>query len=237
MEKWLSVGDLSKIHIVPFLVPFFYLTTSYIPKDKIIDNETKTHNDNKNKEYQLTYFTIIFLSKIFSGSLYILSKYVINKTEISSKLFSKRTTRRYHLNINSKNKIKILLYIMIITILEVIYNIEYVLTLQVKNLVEMKLGFTIFVPFFSFLFIKTKYYRHHFVSMIICLIGLFFVILSFANNDEKDESHSFKEQLRHSLFSIPYSLSIVLIFYLFRHYFINPFAILTIFKTSPRLLF
>ena len=229
MEKWFGVGDLSKNHIIPFLVPFFYLVIIYVPKDKIINNKKKKEDNNNikdyYKEYQLTYFIIIFLSKTFSGFLYIISKFVINKTEIPSPLFSLRITRRYHLNINSKNKIKILFYIMIISVLEFIYNIEHIRTLQVHSLIEMKLGFTIFVPFFSSFILRTKYYRHHFVSMIIGFIGFLFVILSFSFAN-KEEKHSVKEHLGHSLFSIPYSFSMVLINYLFRHYFINPFAFL-----------
>ena len=227
MEKYISAGDLSKNHIIPFLVPFFYLATTYVPRDKVTNSEEDDNNniEEDNKDYQLTYFIIIFLSKIFSGFLYIISKFVINKTEITSKLLSIRTTRRYHLNINSKNKLKILFYIMIISALEVIYGIERITTLQIKSLIEMKLGFIIFVPFFSSHILRTKYYRHHFVSMIICFIGFFFIILSlsFANDGE---NHTVKEHIRHYLFSIPYSLSMVLISYLFRHYFINPFAFL-----------
>ena len=137
MEKYISAGDLSKNHIIPFLVPFFYLANTYVPKDEVTNNESDDNDNigNDNKEYQLTYFITIFLSKIFSGFLYILSKFVINKTEITSKLFSIRTTRRYHLNINSKNKLKIVFYIMIISALEVIYGIERITTLQKKSLI------------------------------------------------------------------------------------------------------
>ena len=89
----------------------------------------------------------------------------------------------------------------------------------------MKLGFIIFVPFFSSFILRTKYYRHHFFSMIICFIGFIFIILSLSFEND-DQNPSVKEHIRHYLFSIPYSLSMVLISYFFRHYFINPFAFL-----------
>ena len=113
----------------------------------------------------------------------------------------------------------------IINSLEVLYNIEYIRTIKIKGLIEIKLGFTIFVPLFSFIILKTKYYRHHFVSIIIGFIGFLFIILSllFRNNNEK---LGFEEHLRHFIFSIPLSLSLVLIKYLFEHYFISPFVFL-----------
>jgi hypothetical protein len=79
--------------------------------------------------------------------------------------------------------------------------------------------------FFRLLFLKLKYYRHHFVSIIIGFIGFLFIILSLLlrNNNEK---LGFEEHLRHFIFSNPLGLSLVLIKYLFEHYFISPFVVL-----------
>ena len=113
-KKCFSFGEISKYHLIPFLVPIFYTLAFYVMRDEIFTNEsdTKTENGNEksyNKEFQLPYFIIIFLSKIFSGILYIISKYIFNKkeAEISSQLLRTRISRRYHLNVNSKNKLKI----------------------------------------------------------------------------------------------------------------------------------
>lgn len=114
---------------------------------------------------------------------------------------------------------------MIISALEVFYMIEDQRSLRKSGLIEIKLGFTIFVPIFTYIILKTKYYRHHFVSIIIGLVGFLFIILSLFCQNE-DDNPSFKDHLVHILYSIPFSLSLVLIKYLFINYFISSFSFL-----------
>ena len=225
MKKWFSLGEISKYHIISLCIPFLYMATTYVERDIIIENEGKDDNVPYDKDYQLPYFIIIFFSKIFSGFLYIINKYIINKNLLSSKLFL-RNSRIYHLNINSKKKIKILIYIIIISALEVIYNFEYIRTLRKRSLIEMKIGFTFFVPIFTYFILKTKYYRHHFVSLIIGFVGFIFIILSLIFSNNEYISFNIGQQLKLLIYSIPFSLSLVLMSYLFRHYFINPFVFL-----------
>jgi hypothetical protein len=225
-KKCFSLGNLSKYHIIPFFVPIFCMITTYVQRDEIIKNEKENYLDKFDENYELPYFINTFYSKLFSGFLCFLSKCILNKKEISSSSNPTRTKRKYHLVVNSINKLKIICYIIIISILEVIFKIENVRTLKSKGLIEIKLGFTIFVPFFTYIFLHSKYFKHHYISIGIGLFGLFFVSLSllFPNNDS--ESHSFIEHFRHFIFSLPFSLSIVLIKYLFKHYFIDPFTFL-----------
>ena len=220
-KKWFSLGEISKYHIIAFLIPVFNMLTTYVQRDEIIENEGDKQNE-FNEEYEFPYLINNIISKLFSGILCLISKYIINKRELPSSL---RRLKIYHLNVNSKNKLKILLYIIVISVLEVIYLIENIKTLKIKGLIESKLGFTIFVPIFSFFLLKTKYYRHHFVSIAITLFGFIFVIFSlfFPTNDE---NNTFKDNLRHFLFSIPYSFSFVLIKHMFMHYFIDSFMFL-----------
>ena len=227
MKKWFSLGEISKYHIISLFIPFFYMATTYVQRDEILENEEKDNNP-YDKDFQLPYFIIIFFSKTFSGFLYLISKYIINKKLISSQLLSLRSTRIYHLNINSKKKSRIVIFIIIISFLEAFYNLEHLRTLKIKSLIEMKIGFIFFVPIFSHFILKTKYFRHHFVSLIIVFVGFIFIILSlfFANKNNENNEFDFINQLKHFLYSIPFSLSIVLICYLLRYYFINPFAFL-----------
>ena len=228
-KKLFDIGELSITHIIAFLIPLFYLVTSYVQRDIIIEN--KKYHENKDKNfnnnyYELPYLVNIFISKLFSCVFYVISKYILNKEEIAPQLKLSKTTRVYHLKVNGHNKLKILSYIIIISILEVTFQIEKVRNLQLVGLIEIKVGLTIFVPLFSFIILKVKYYRHHFVAIAIGLFGFIFIILSlfYPNND--DEKHSFIEHLIHLAFSIPFSLSLVLINQLFKYYFIDPFTFL-----------
>ena len=218
-----SIGEISKYHIIPFLVPLFHLATSYVQRDIIIENK-KYHKDMDffNDGYEFPYFINAYISKIFSVILYIISKYILNKEEISPELQLTKKIRIYHLNVNSNNKLKILFHIIIISILEVIFMKENIRTLESKGLIGIKLGFTIFVPIFSYILLRIKYYRHHFVSIGIGLFGFIFIILSLFYPSNDEERHGFKEHLKHLSYSIPYSLSLVLIAHLFKHYFIYP---------------
>ena len=224
-----DIGELSNYHIIAFLIPLCYLATSYVQRDIIAENKNYHKNKNlnfNNNNYELPYLINIFISKLFACIFYVISKYILNKEEITPELKSSKSIRVYHLNVNAHNKLKILSYIIIISILEVTFQIEKVRNLQLVGLIEIKVGLTIFVPLFSFIILKIKYYRHHFVAIGIGLFGFIFIVISlfFPNNDQ--EKHSFIEHLIHLLFSIPFSLSLVLINQLFKYYFIDPFTFL-----------
>ena len=224
-----DIGELSNYHIIAFLIPLCYLATSYVQRDIIAENKNYHKNKNlnfNNNNYELPYLINIFISKLFACIFYVISKYILNKEEITPELKSSKSIRVYHLNVNAHNKLKILSYIIIISILEVTFQIEKVRNLQLVGLIEIKVGLTIFVPLFSFIILKIKYYRHHFVAIVIGLFGFIFIVISlfFPNNDQ--EKHSFIEHLIHLLFSIPFSLSLVLINQLFKYYFIDPFTFL-----------
>ena len=79
-KKCFSFGEISRYHLIPFLVPIFYTLAFYVMRDEIATNETENKNEEPyNKEFELPYFIIIFLSKIFSGILYIISIFLNNK--------------------------------------------------------------------------------------------------------------------------------------------------------------
>ena len=227
-EKQLfSFGDYSKYHTFLFLVPLFHMMCEYVQKYIIAKNENKNNDKSKKddlfKEYEFVYMTIFFISKLFSGFLYIISNYLINNEKINYELLKTKSFRIYHLNVNANNKCKIFLYLIIISFLEVIFKIENIISLTKKDLIENKLGFTIFVPILSYIFLKAKYHRHHLVSTIIGLFGFIFIILSLFYSKEK---FVLGFQLIHFFISFPFSLSIIVIKYLFMHYFIGPFAFL-----------
>lgn len=230
-KKLFSLGEFSKYHIFLFLVPLFHMMSGYVQRDIILENK-KTKNENEEekqfyRKFEFSYLIITLFSKLFSGFLIIISKYLINKEHISYILVQTRSRRRYHLNVNAKNKYKIFFYILIITTLELVVKIENNLSLTKKNLIDIKLGFTIFVPLLSYFLLKTKYYKHHFVSIGIDLFGFIFIILALIS-EEEEEKHPYYIHLIHFSFSFPFSLSLILIKYLFMHYFIKPFTYLFI---------
>ena len=225
-EKQLfSFGDYSKYHTFLFLVPLFHMMCEYVQRNIIAKSKKKIKDNQEEKdlfkEYEFVYMAIFFTSKLLSGFLYILSNYLINNEKIHYELLKTKSFRIYHLNVNANNKCKIFLYLIIISFLEVIFKVENIISLTKKDLIEIKLGFTIFVPILSYIFLKAKYHRHHLVSTIIGLFGFIFILLSLLYSKE-EISLSF--QLIHFFTSFPFSLSIIVIKYMFIHYFIGPFA-------------
>ena len=221
-EKQLfSFGDYSKYHTFLFLVPLFHMMCEYVQRNIIAESKKKIKasqtEDDLFKEYEFVYMAIFFTSKLFSGFFYILSNYLINNEKIHYELLKTKSFRIYHLNVNANNKCKIFLYLIIISFLEVIFKVENIIALTKKDLIEIKLGFTIFVPILSYIFLKAKYHIHHLVSTIIGLFGFIFILFSLFYSKEE---FSLSFQLIHFFTSFPFSLSIIVIKYLFMHYFI-----------------
>lgn len=216
----ISFTKMSKFHILPFLVPIFCMITTYIQEAQI---KSSSYSMN---EYKLQSLLNIFISKTFAIIFYFISLFiskpeaVVNEEEKQSN----KLVRRYHLNVNSNNKKKIFGYIALISLLNVIFKVEGVSLINVPNKIEIKLGFVIMVPIFSRIILGFKIYEHHFFSLCLTLVGFIFLFVSlFVYNSNPAKPHI---QIIHLIFSLPFSLSLVLIKYLFLHYFISPFVFL-----------
>ena len=181
-------------------------------------------------KYNLPLLFYYFLPKIFSIIFIIIVKF--KTKEESSKVALNKVTRRYHLLIKHDNKKKIIFIIYLISFLEVLFKsgdslISYMQKIgKIHYLIEKRAGFIIFVPLFSYFILDIKLYRHHWLALIISLIGVFIItasrfILDFSFFDE------ILYHLLNILISSMFSFSLVLIKYLMTKYFIvSPYIFL-----------
>ena len=204
----------SKSYIYPFLLPVACTSTHFF--QKIFYQKYHPENSYKIMKYNLPLLFYYFLPKIFSIIFIMIVKF--KTKEESSKTALNKVTRRYHLLIENDNKKKIIFIIYLISFLEVLFKSgdSLILYLQkikkIKYLIEKRAGFIIFVPLFSYFILDTKLYRHHWLALIISLIGVFIItasrfILGFSFFDE------ILYHLLNILISSMFAFSLVLIKY------------------------
>ena len=171
--------------------------------------------------FKFPFYFNIFISKALSFFLIILIRY-LNKNNINRS----PTMRRYHLDVNNtKRKIKTGLFVILISILEIIFKLEGYITYGKPNYIELKLGFILFVPLLSKFILKKELFKHHIFSFFISVIGFIFIILSLLFID-KDYKPVLNDQIKHFFFSFPLSLSFVLIKYIYEKSFLNAYEFL-----------
>lgn len=210
---------MSKFYILPFLVPVFCMLTTYFQEAQVYSSNYPMD------EYKLQSLLNIFISKTLAIILYFISFCISKEESINEKERpTNKLVRRYHLNVNSNNKLKMTGIIFLISLLNVIFKVEGLSVIQIENKIEIKLGFVLLVPIFSRFILGIKIYEHHCFSLILALFGFVFLFISLFVFTDKIPP--FYIQIIHLIFSIPFSLSLVLIKYLFQHYFISPFAFL-----------
>ena len=136
-----------------------------------------------------------------------------------------KVLRRYHFLIKTKDRYKILILIYFISLLEVIYKADdsllyYLYKIKKINLlIEKRTGFIIFVPLFCYLILHKKLYRHHLFALILTLSGAVLIIITrICLGISRFDDYAF--HLINIFFSSFFSLSLVLIKYVFIKYLI-----------------
>ena len=225
-RKFFAFKYWSKLHFIALAVPLCCMLTTYIQKNELNYYKTILEDEkNYTKIKEFPYFFNIFISKILSIFLVLISKQM-RKVKRSSGLTQVETKakRRYHLEIyNTSKKIKTAFLIIGISILELIFKIEGYLTIGKPNYIELKLGFILLVPFLSLCILKKQLYKHHYLSFGICIIAFILVCISIVFYKERPKP---LDQLRHLAFSIPLGLAFVLIKYLYENSFVDAFSFL-----------
>ena len=181
---------------------------------------------NEMLKYNLPLLFYYFLPKLFSVFFILIIKL---KTKEETKV--RKASRRYHFFIRSKNKKKIYFLIFIISLLEVLYKIDDSLLLYLNKkgiiglLIEKRIGFIIFVPFFSFILLNIQFYKHHLFAIILALIGSF--LLSFFRfSSGLSKIQDFRFHILYLFFSSFFSLALVLIKFVMAKYVIEPYNVL-----------
>lgn len=245
MVKYLELGEISRYHFIPLLVPLLCISTNYIQKYQInyyninlrIINECPPkeyydRNDKKCNIREYPFFLNIFVSKILSIFLFLYCKYLTHG-RITSGIIESKPVRKYHTHFNSiRRKIKAMIYLILIGCLEIYFKFENYVTYNEPNYAELKLGLLLVVPLLYFCLLKKPVYRHHVLSLIISFIGVVLTsaCLFFIKEDKnifETKRQLYGEQIRHLFFSVYLSFSIVATKYLFEISFIDTYSFLT----------
>ena len=179
-------------------------------------------------KYNFPFLFYYFLPKVFSFVFILIIKY---NTKMEGAQDQNKLIRRYHFIIKNENFKKIILYIYIISLLEVIFKIDDSILLYLQKidkihyLIEKRTGFIVSVPLFSYLLLNKNLYKHHIFALILSLTGAFIIImarfiLGYSILNE------YLYHLLNLLFSFIFSFSLVLIKYIMIKFLVSPYFFL-----------
>ena len=224
--SYISLKCKKNFIIYPILLPISCMFTHLF--QTIMYENAKPENSYKILKYNFPYLFYYFLPKIFSFIFILIIKF---NTKREGSKDQNKLIRRYHFIIKNENFKKIILYIYIISSLEVLFKIGDSLLLylqktnKIKLLIEKRTGFIVSVPLFSYLLLNIKLYKHHIFALILTLIGAFVIIMARFILDFSD----IKDYLYHILnllFSFIFSFSLVLIKYIMIKFLVSPYFFL-----------
>ena len=228
-ENLIGFGKLNKYYLIPFLAPLLGFSANCL-----IYYVDVGEDDNDIKGIYFIIIFIIFLSYATGGLLYFISsiRSQTEKTRFAAKNASERNSLKLIYNINEihKNKIKIFIYALIISI---ILTSEYIRKIYYSNEYEFeeRLYFLFFVPILCTIILKKGIFRHQFLSLFIAFLGLTIIFVPFFRDMKKSDND---ESLKHIMISniliiieaLLYSCHIVLAKYLMYDYYVSPFLCL-----------
>ena len=169
-KPYFSCNCNGKIHLAIFVFPLSYVLICFLHDKMFLFS--KPINTFKILKYNLPYLFYLYLPKIFSIIIILIIKSNI-KNENGLELNNNRTTitKNYHIvTINRYGK-KMILYLCIVSLLEVLYdNIDclayyYQMKGELHWLVEKKTGYILFVPIFSYVILDKQLYKHHSLAL------------------------------------------------------------------------
>ena len=218
----------SKFNIYLIILPLTFVSIRFL-HDKMFLFE-RPENTYKIFKYNLPYLFYLYLPKIFSIILFFITKWKI-KSE-GALVQTNILTKNYHMiKINEYGK-KIILFLCIVSLLEVLYdNIDsliyyYIMKGKIRWLIEKKTFNIFFVPLFSYFILDKVLYKHHVLALFLGLIGGFIInacrfFLGFAIVE------NFYFHIANIFLSSLYSLALVLIKYIMNKYiFLSPYLLL-----------
>ena len=166
--------NIKKLSFYPFLLPVIYMFFRFF-KDQFINSSYPKNL--KMLKYNLPYMFYLYFPKIFAIIFIPIIKYN-TKGESQEE---NRITKRYHFVQEHENKKKMIFFINIISLLEVIQENGDLLLYYYERigyiqwLVEKKTGLIVFVPILCYLFLKIELFHHHILALIIGFIGVFII--------------------------------------------------------------
>ena len=220
-SKCIFSCDIKKVSFYPFLLPILYMIFRFC-KDQFIN--VSYPKNLKILKYNLPYLVYLYLPKLLSIIFIPIIKY---KTERDSLKYNK-ISKQYHIMSIQENKKKMILFICLISLLEVIQENGDLLLYyyqrmgSIKWLVEKKSGLILFVPFLCYFILKIDLFNHHILALVLGFIGAFIINfcrfpLGFSRLSD------FPYHLLNIFFSFILSFSFVLIKYVMKKFIISPY--------------
>ena len=218
----------SKFNISLIILPLSFISIRFL-HDKMFLYE-RPYGSYKIFKYNLPYLFYLYLPKLFSIILFFVTKWKIKSEGALDQ--TNIVTKNYHIiKINEYEK-KMILYLCVISLLEVLYdNIDsliyyYIMKGQIKWLVEKKTFNIFFVPLFSYFILNKILYKHHALALFLAFIGGVIInvcrfLLPFSYIED------FPFHILYIFLSSLYSLALVLTKYIMKKYvFLSPYLLL-----------
>ena len=192
-EKLFSFYKLNKYFLMPFFVPIVCFSSKFFIEPILTDDsrlKIKDIDTDNSITFVYLYHILQSISLILGGLIYFIS-HCISKSRKKYRGFEEM----YYLAVYNRNrnsskannkKYKKLLIIIFMPLLLFLYNSGFSYGLM-RQQMEKKIYFIIFVSLFSILIFKKQIYRHQKFSLIICAIGAIPLILSFVIYLKRDE--------------------------------------------------
>ena len=209
-KHFMSFAKINKYFFYPFLCAIICMLYNYF-LNKIISSNI----------IFIQYILSIFkaLSFVFGGFLYIISYFQQKGNKINDSFTNRKKFK--HFNNNKKNSKKKLLIILLISFLYLICEILQILSSN-KHLLEERLYYIFFIPLFSKLILKEDIYKHHYLSLIISILGIIFLIIPICLVFEQEDIIA---NVLIIFRGISYSLALILIKYTMDSFYISPLKI------------
>lgn len=233
-ECLFGFAKINKYFIFPFLCPIICMICNYFLNLIIIDND-----EFEKKQFLLSSFMDITF--IGGGLVYFISCIRV-KTEQTRENSENKKERKESSSASSIkliynerykiNKLKVFGILIVISLFLSIFNVCDVYALD-KNTFEERLYFLFFISIFSKIILKNNIYSHHILSLFISSIGLILLFIPIMQVITEDDIFI---NVCIFIFSIGYSLILVLIKYLMEKYYISPYLML-LFMGTFSLLF
>ena len=223
-KSLITFAKLNKLFIIPFLFAILSFISNLfedlIRKEKIL----------KNPPFIKSFF--YDLSNILAGLFHFLS-YVRTNVDIKKESNNDKEGTNNTIDYiddeslspiyNSKT---IIMFILLLSLMIAIDDLLCILIEDNDNVFDERLFYLFFIPLFSKIILKENIYRHHYLSLLISLIGGIFLIIPICL--EFNSANDTVQNILDFVKGINFPLFLVIVKYIVEKYFISPLKIILI---------
>ena len=213
----ITFAKLNKYFLIPFLSPVFCMGGEYfgilLVKENVI----------KNNEFTST--ILMETSYVIAGLFYLIIHFKLKVNKGKEPISYDGIDYIYNENIYNYKEYKLILLILLMSLLMVI-NEFFIAFNSGKNLVDLRAYYLIFIPLFSKFILKENIYKHHYLSLIIGIIGVIFLLVPIYLDKDKYEVIP---NILNSVVGVCFPLFFVVIRYGSQKYYTHPLKLTLIF--------